>query len=246
MTSWTRLAGVVLVAIPSAVLASISVQDPIEGRYRDQADRTRIIIITRLSSDVIRIEGAGWQGVGLQSGARYWGVFSEGHGETAPLDTSGTHWLEIRSDGTVAVRGEYTSGRTGTFKAVWIPERQAPPRRPADRVVVVTPPPTKAPEPGADRSPELGEYVYVEELPEAISKVPPVYPEAARPADGTVLIQALVGKDGRVRDTRVVKSIPGLDDAAVAAVRQWVFKPAMAKGSPVEVWVAVPVRFTPP
>jgi TonB family protein len=58
-----------------------------------------------------------------------------------------------------------------------------------------------------------------EELPEAITKVAPTYPDIAREAgvDGTVMVQALVGKDGRVKDTRVVKSIPMLDAAAAAA-----------------------------
>ncbi len=94
--------------------------------------------------------------------------------------------------------------------------------------------------------PKYGEYVYVEELPEAITKVNPVYPDIAREAsvDGTVMVQALVGRDGRVKDTRVVKSIPMLDAAAIAAVKQWVFKPALSNNKPVAVWVAVPLKFT--
>ena len=94
--------------------------------------------------------------------------------------------------------------------------------------------------------PRYGDYVYVEELPEAITKVSPQYPDIAREAsvDGTVMVQALVGKDGRVKDTRVVKSIPMLDASATAAVRQWVFKPALSNNKPVAVWVALKVRFT--
>ena len=57
-------------------------------------------------------------------------------------------------------------------------------------------------------------------------------------------VQALVGKDGRVKDTRVVKSIPMLDTPAVMAVKQWVFKPALSNNKPVAVWVAVPVKFS--
>lgn len=100
--------------------------------------------------------------------------------------------------------------------------------------------------PGDDELPRFGEYVYVEELPEAITKAQPVYPDLAREAgvDGTVMVQALVGKDGRVKDTRVVKSIAMLDGAAEAAVKQWVFKPALSNNKPVAVWVAVPVKFT--
>lgn len=100
--------------------------------------------------------------------------------------------------------------------------------------------------PSDDDLPKLGDYVYVEELPEAVTTVKPEYPELARSAnvDGTVLVQALVGKDGRVKDVKVVKGIPMLDASAVAAVKQWVFKPALSNNKPVAVWVAVPVRFT--
>ena len=37
-----------------------------------------------------------------------------------------------------------------------------------------------------------------------------------------------------------------LDAAAIAAVKQWVFKPALSNNKPVAVWVAVPVKFSPP
>ena len=100
--------------------------------------------------------------------------------------------------------------------------------------------------PSEDELPRFGDYVYVEELPEAITRVTPVYPDLAREAgvDGTVMVQALVGKDGKVKDVRVVKSIPMLDENAKAAVRQWVFKPALSNNKPVAVWVGVPVKFS--
>jgi protein TonB len=100
--------------------------------------------------------------------------------------------------------------------------------------------------PSEDDLPKFGDYVYVEELPEPITRVNPIYPDLAREAgvDGQVNVQALVGKDGRVKDVRVVKSIPMLDEAAKAAVRQWVFKPALSNNKPVAVWVGVPVKFS--
>jgi protein TonB len=102
----------------------------------------------------------------------------------------------------------------------------------------------KIPQP--DELPAFGQYVYVEELPEAITKVSPSYPDGAREhgIEGQVLVQALVGPDGFVKDTRVVKSIPELDAAAVDCVKQWRFKPALSKGQPVAVWVAVPIKFS--
>ena len=100
--------------------------------------------------------------------------------------------------------------------------------------------------PSEDDLPRFGDYVYVEELPEAVTRIAPIYPDLAREAgvDGTVMVQALVGKDGKVKDVRVVKSIPMLDDAAKSAVRQWVFKPALSNNKPVAVWVGVPVKFS--
>jgi protein TonB len=107
----------------------------------------------------------------------------------------------------------------------------------SDSVVIAAP---------TDELPDFGEFVYVEELPVAITRVAPDYPDIARQSgmEGTVMVQALVGKDGKVKDVRVVKSVPVLDEAAVKAVRQWVFKPALSNNKPVAVWVAVPVRFT--
>src|SRR5262245_49816602 len=108
----------------------------------------------------------------------------------------------------------------------------------------VAPPAAPAPPKEEGPLPKINDYVYVEELPEAITKVQPEYP-AGVTVEGTVLVQALVGTDGRIKDTKIVKSVESLDEAAVAAVRQWVFKPAMAAGKPVAVWVAIPVKFPP-
>lgn len=100
--------------------------------------------------------------------------------------------------------------------------------------------------PEGDTLPPYGMPVYFEELPEAITRVSPQYPDIARQAgiEGTVMIQVLVGKDGKVKDTKVVESIPVLDDEAVKAVKGWVFKPALVNNKPIAIWVAVPVRFT--
>ena len=135
-----------------------------------------------------------------------------------------------------------------------VPEAQAPPEQTiASQEDIAQTTPSVAGEgsdivvaPPSDDLPKFGDYVYVEELPEAITKTQPQYPDLAREAgvDGTVLVQALVGKDGKVKDTRVVKSIAMLDAAAEAAVKQWVFKPALSNNKPVAVWVAVPVKFT--
>lgn len=94
--------------------------------------------------------------------------------------------------------------------------------------------------------PKFGDYVYVTELPEAIERVAPVYPESARQAgvSGTVMVQALVLADGTVAETRIAKSIPLLDEAAASCVRKWKFKPARGKDGPTAVWIATPIKFT--
>ena len=125
---------------------------------------------------------------------------------------------------------------SATPSAVDVPPRTPPPApRPLEVVTDTT------------GLPKQADYVSVEELPEAITRVAPDYPEAARAAriDGVVMVQALVGKDGAVQDVRVVKSIPELDGAAKACVRQWKFKPAKDEhGQPVTVWVGVPIKFS--
>ena len=97
----------------------------------------------------------------------------------------------------------------------------------------------------AEKLPELGDPVYFDELPEATTKIPPTYPEPARAAgvEGTVMVYALVGRDGKVKEVRIRRSVPMLDQAALRAVRAWVFKPARAGRESVAVWVTIPVRF---
>jgi periplasmic protein TonB len=96
-----------------------------------------------------------------------------------------------------------------------------------------------------DESPAFGEFVYYEEAPTLINMPAPLYPDLAREAglEGTVKVQALIGKDGQVKDVKVVKSIQMLDDSAVQAVRRSSWKPALNNNKPVAVWVEVPVRF---
>lgn len=94
--------------------------------------------------------------------------------------------------------------------------------------------------------PEPGVFVAHDEAPVLVSPVAPEYPEFAREAqiEGTVVLWALVERDGTVGEVRVMKSIPVLDEAAVAAVSRWRFTPALASGRPLRVWVSVPVRFS--
>jgi outer membrane biosynthesis protein TonB len=53
-----------------------------------------------------------------------------------------------------------------------------------------------------------------------------------------------VGPQGEIQDAAVMCGPPMLRDVALDAVWQWSFKPALAKGKPIAVWVAIPVKFT--
>lgn len=81
--------------------------------------------------------------------------------------------------------------------------------------------------------------------PHKIKDVAPVYPALARSAriDGTVQLEATVGRDGKVADTRVLQSVPMLDQAAIDAVQQWQYQPATQNGKPVPVVMKVNVKF---
>jgi TonB family protein len=74
----------------------------------------------------------------------------------------------------------------------------------------------------------------------------PDYSEEARKSkyQGTVGLWMIVGPDGRPRDVKISRSLGmGLDEKAIAAVRQWKFEPAMKDGRPVAVQINVEVNF---
>ncbi len=83
------------------------------------------------------------------------------------------------------------------------------------------------------------------EKPVEIKRVRPKYPEAARAAgmEGLVVVRVRIGTDGRVEETKMLKSIPIFDVAAMEAARQFEFKPGKVNGKPVKVWVAIPFNF---
>ena len=69
-------------------------------------------------------------------------------------------------------------------------------------------------------------------------------PEAmAARIQGTVQLEVLVDENGRVADARVLKSLPLLDQQAVAAAKQWLFTPTLLNGQPVPVLVMLEMEF---
>ena len=81
--------------------------------------------------------------------------------------------------------------------------------------------------------------------PQKIKHVAPDYPALARAArrEGIVILEAVIGEDGKVRSLRVLRSIDLLDQAALDAVRQWQFTPTLLNGEPVPVVMTVTVSF---
>jgi protein TonB len=83
-------------------------------------------------------------------------------------------------------------------------------------------------------------------VPTKVKDVRPVYPPEAKTAavQGVVIIEALLGTDGRVDEARVLRSIPLLDRAALDAVSQWEFTPTLLNDQPTAVLMTVPVQFS--
>ena len=82
--------------------------------------------------------------------------------------------------------------------------------------------------------------------PTLIYKVEPEYTEEARQAElqGTVLLYAQIGPDGKAINMKVLRGIGlGLDEKAMEAVTRWQFKPGMKGGQPVTVEAQIEVNF---
>jgi protein TonB len=146
------------------------------------------------------------------------------------ISRSGVYYAPLRLPAVPTVRVMATDGLANAEATVQLTSR---PADPADCFA-------------EGQSTDPRDFVFVEELPEAIVRVAPSYPDSAREAgvEGTVMVSAHVCACGEVDDTRMVVSIPMLDSAAAGAVRQWMFKPALTGGEPVAVWVSVPIKFS--
>ena len=83
--------------------------------------------------------------------------------------------------------------------------------------------------------------------PKKIKDVAPIYPAIAKSnrIGGTVEVELTVGPDGKVVATRVLKSVPVLNQAALDAVEQWEYAPTRVKGVAVPVILNVAINFKP-
>jgi protein TonB len=104
------------------------------------------------------------------------------------------------------------------------------------------PPPVKKEEPKVTRI-RVGGNVQQAML---IKQPRPLYPPLAKQAriQGVVRLNAIIGKDGTIQNLTVATGHPLLVPAALEAVKQWVYKPTLLNGEPVEVVTQIDVNFT--
>ena len=79
-----------------------------------------------------------------------------------------------------------------------------------------------------------------------IHRIEPTYPTLARAArvQGDVVLSAIIDTNGQIQNLQLVSGHPMLVPAAIAAVRQWRYKPYLLNGQPVEVETTITVIFT--
>jgi TonB family protein len=80
-----------------------------------------------------------------------------------------------------------------------------------------------------------------------IKRVAPIYPPVARQRllSGMVVVEALVDKEGKVSDLRLVSGSPIFREAAFDAVKQWIYQPAKLNGQPIEQKTTIQLSFKP-
>jgi protein TonB len=115
-------------------------------------------------------------------------------------------------------------------------------------VAAPPPPPPPPPPPGAKELSDPGAVRVGGNIrpPTKVTNVNAVYPPEAKDArvQGVVILDILIGEDGRVENAKILRSIPMLDQAAIDAVTQWVFTPTTVNGEAKKVIMTVTVNFT--
>jgi len=103
--------------------------------------------------------------------------------------------------------------------------------------------PLSPPPPGAPQQIRVESNLQAANL---IRRVVPVYPVLARSAgiQGIVRFTALIGKDGKIQNLKLISGPSPLVDAARDGVKQWVYRPTLLNGQPVEIITQIDVNFT--
>jgi protein TonB len=79
-----------------------------------------------------------------------------------------------------------------------------------------------------------------------IKRVQPAYPPIAKLTriQGTVVLQAVISREGTIESLHVLSGHPSLVNAAIDAVQQWRYRPYVLNGTPVEVETQITVNFS--
>ena len=111
------------------------------------------------------------------------------------------------------------------------PPKPAPPQSPPQRTVTAPPPRLK-----------IGGMVQAAKI---LRQVTPAYPALAKQArvSGEVRLEAVISREGTVESLQVISGHPLLVPAALEAVRQWLYRPTLLNGEPVEVLTQIEVHF---
>ena len=166
---------------------------------------------------------------------------------TRPLMRPGAIWYapttipqSLPEFGDPPVQGsEVPGGDVGSRDNTLVPlfdsvTRIEPPRRPAEA--------TSPPKPSPIQQVRVSGVIQAARL---VHRVDPAYPALARQARiaGTVELAGVIGTTGQIRELRVVSGHPLLVNAALEAVRQWIYQPTLLGGNPVEVITTISVVF---
>ena len=144
-----------------------------------------------------------------------------------------------------AVPMPFNGGETGVAGSIG--SETGPAKIPIDLLLgpLATPPaPSDKPKP-VERAAEPMHVSGGVQSAKILRRVVPIYPDLAKRAriSGTVHLVGVIGKDGMIQGLRVVSGHPLLVSAAIQAVRQWLYKPTLLSGEPVEVIAPIEVNF---
>ncbi len=131
------------------------------------------------------------------------------------------------------VPGGVIGGIPSGIRGMLLSPNPAPPPPP--------PPPRELPKPQAPLA-----VSDLQQQSKLIRMIQPTYPPLARQArvQGVVVLHIIVDESGNVREADIISGHPLLEDAAVAAVKQWKYSPTILNGHPVQVTTTVSVVFT--
>jgi protein TonB len=124
---------------------------------------------------------------------------------------------------------------TPLFRSDQLPRPAPPPPGPADVSLSAPAKPTRVIQVGGNVMEAM-----------IIRRVIPEYPRLARDMrlSGTVRLVGIISREGTVRELKAIEGHPLLVKAAVAAVMQWLYRPTLLNGEPVDVAAPIEVRFT--